>query len=253
MSFEFRPIRDDRPLSEKIMSRISDAIINGELRPDDRLPPERELAEQFQVSRTVIRDAVKTLAGRGILRVKRGAGIFVATNEENVIDRLGTLSDVLPTQETGLHDLFEMRRVLEAQGAEWAAHRRSARHLERLRNILEDASRHPEDPHVLSERDAQFHVTIAEASQNPVLVRVMLTLLDLLETGRRKALSIPGRAQLSLEEHERILEEIEARNPDEARRAMLNHLTSVESAIVLFNNKLFNGEQETRYRKDAAR
>jgi GntR family transcriptional repressor for pyruvate dehydrogenase complex len=253
MSFEFRPIRDDRSLGEKIMSRISEAIIGGELRPGDRLPPERELAEQFRVSRTVIRDAVKTLAGRGILRVKRGAGIFVATNEENVIGSLGTLSDVLPAQGAGLYDLFEMRRVLEAQGAEWAAHRRSARHVEHLRKILEDASRHSEDPRVLSERDAQFHVTIAEASQNPVLVRVMLTLLDLLETGRREALSIPGRAQRSLEEHKRIQEEIEARNPDEARRAMLNHLTSVESAIVLFNNKLFDGEQRTRYREEPAR
>lgn len=196
------------------------------------MPPERELAEQFGVSRTVIRDAVKTLAGRGILHVKHGAGIFVATSEENMIGRLGALSDILPVQGAGLRDLFEVRKVLEAEGAEWAARGRNAYHLERLRGILDDAYRHSDDPEVLSERDAQFHVAIAEASQNLVLVRVMLTLLDLLAQSRRESLSITGRAQLSLKDHERIVEAIEAQRPAEAREAMLRHLTSVESAIL---------------------
>lgn len=232
MSIMFEPIHDNRALSEKIISQISDALVRGELKPGDRLPPERELAEQFGVSRTVIRDAVKTLAGRGILHVKHGAGIFVATSEENMIGRLGALSDILPVQGAGLRDLFEVRKVLETEGAEWAARGRNAYHLERLRGILDDAYRHSDDPEVLSERDAQFHVAIAEASQNLVLVRVMLTLLDLLAQSRRESLSIPGRAQLSLKDHERIVEAIEAQRPAEAREAMLRHLTSVESAIL---------------------
>lgn len=231
MSITFDSIQDNRALSEKIISQISDALVGGKLKPGDRLPPERELAEQFGVSRTVIRDAIKTLAGRGILHVKHGAGIFVATLEENMIGRLGALSSLLPVEGAGLRDLFEIRKVLEAQGAEWAARRRSAYHGERLRRILDDAYRHSEAPEVLSERDAQFHIAIAEASQNLVLVRVMLTLLDLLAQSRRESLSIPGRAKLSLREHERIVEEIEAQRPDEARMVMLEHLTSVESAI----------------------
>jgi GntR family transcriptional regulator, transcriptional repressor for pyruvate dehydrogenase complex len=228
----FRRIPDNRALSEKIISQISDALIGGELKPGDRLPPERDLAEQFGVSRTVIRDAVKTLAGRGILQVKHGAGIFVATSEENMVGQLGALADVLPLQGAGLRDLFEVRKMMEASSAEWAAQRRSAHHVERLKGIVEDAYRHSEDLSALSERDAQFHVAIAEASQNLVLVRVMLTLLDLLATARRESLSIPGRAQLSLKQHERVLEEIEARNPEAARKAMLDHLTSVETAIM---------------------
>lgn len=232
MSIMFEPIHDNRALSEKIISQISDALVRGELEPGDRLPPERELAEQFGVSRTVIRDAVKTLAGRGILHVKHGAGIFVATSEENMIGRLGALSGILPVQGTGLRDLFEVRKVLEAEGAEWAARGRNAYHVERLRGILDDAYWHSDDPEVLSERDAQFHVAIVEASQNLVLVRVMLTLLDLLAQSRRESLSIPGRAKLSLKDHERIVEAIEAQRPAEAREAMLAHLTSVESAIL---------------------
>jgi GntR family transcriptional repressor for pyruvate dehydrogenase complex len=232
MSIMFEPIHDNRALSEKIISQISDALVRGELKPGDRLPPERELAEQFGVSRTVIRDAIKTLAGRGILHVKHGAGIFVATSEENMLGRLGALSGIFPVQGAGLRDLFDVRKVLEAEGAEWAAHRRNAYHLERLRGILDDAHQHSEDPEVLSEKDAQFHVAIAEASQNLVLVRVMLTLLDLLAQSRRESLSIPGRAKRSLEDHERIVEAIEAQRPGQAREAMLEHLTSVESAIL---------------------
>ena len=232
MSIVFEPVHDNRALSEKIIAQISDALVAGELKPGDRLPPERELAEQFGVSRTVIRDAVKTLAGRGILHVKHGAGIFVTTSEENAIGRLGALSDILPLQGVSLRDLFEIRKVLEAEGAEWAARRRNDYHLERLRGILEDAHRNSENLEVLSERDAQFHVAIAEASQNLVLVRVMLTLLDLLAQSRRESLSIPGRAKLSLKDYERIVEEIEAQRYEGARETMLEHLTSVESAVL---------------------
>jgi GntR family transcriptional repressor for pyruvate dehydrogenase complex len=74
-------------------------------------------------------------------------------------------------------------------------------------------------------------VAVAEASQNLVLVRVMFTLLDLLEAARRECLSIPGRPELSLTQHENVLREIEARNPEAARRVMLEHLTSVEQSI----------------------
>ena len=232
MSIVFEPVHDNRALSEKIIAQISDALVSGELKPGDRLPPERELAEQFGVSRTVIRDAVKTLAGRGILHVKHGAGIFVTTSEENAMGRLGALSDILPLQGVSLRDLFEVRKVLEAEGAEWAARRRNDYHLERLRGILEDAHRNSENLEVLSERDAQFHVAIAEASQNLVLVRVMLTLLDLLAQSRRESLSIPGRAKLSLKDYERIVEEIEAQRHEGARETMLEHLTSVESAAL---------------------
>ena len=145
--------------------------------------------------------------------------------------RLGQLANVLPLQGAGLRDLFDVRKVLEVQGAEWAAQRRSAHHVERLRSIVEDAYRHSEDLNVMSERDAQFHVAVAEASQNLVLVREMFTLLDLLEASRRESLPIPGRPELSLSQHENVLREIEARNPEAARRAMLEHLTSVEQAI----------------------
>lgn len=228
----FESISDRVSLSEKIVSQITDAIIGGSLAPGDRLPPERELAEQFGVSRTVVRDAIKTLSGRGILQVRRGAGIFVSSSGRQVIDRIGGLSDLLPLEGAGLRDLFEIRRTLEIEAAGWAADRRSEHHVERLREIVSGARGHSGEPDVIGERDARFHLAIAEASQNLVLVRVMLTLLDLLGTARRRSLSIPGRPDLSLEQHEKVLSAIEAGDPRAARRAMLEHLASVEQSIL---------------------
>lgn len=218
-------------LSEKIVSQISDHLVRGELKPGDKLPSERELAEQFGVSRTVVRDAVKTLAGRGILRVRHGAGIFVAPERDDLVGHWRELSELLPLQGTGLRDLFELRMTLETRGAEWAAQRRSDHHLERFRSILDDADWHTDDPKIISERNAQFHVAIAEASQNLVLVRVMLTLLDLLASSRRYTLGMPGRTDLTTKQHRKIVAAIEARDPEAARKAIAEHLNSLEGAI----------------------
>lgn len=218
-------------LSERVIAGISDAVVSGKLAAGDRLPPERKLAGQFGVSRTVVRDAIKTLSGRGILRARRGSGNFVADPGEDVPTGLVALAEGLSLGGEGFGDLFEVRKVLEAQAAHWAARRRSEHHVGRLRGIVEEAYRHAGDPDVLNETDARFHVAVAEASQNLVLVRVMFALLDLLATIRRETLDIAGRARLSLDEHERIIEEIERQAPEAAREAMLAHLISVESAV----------------------
>ena len=227
------------------MGQIQAWIAENGLEAGDRLPPERELAGQFGVSRKVVRDAIKTLSGRGILRARRGAGNFVADPQEGAPAGLaGTLAGGLQLGGEGFGDLFEVRKVLEAQAAHWAARRRSDHHVGRLREIVEEAYHHADDPVVLNETDARFHVAVAEASQNLVLVRVMFALLDLLASIRRETLDIAGRARLSLDEHERIIEEIEAQDPEAAREAMLAHLISVESAI-LFSNRQRSRKNDT--------
>ena len=233
-------VPESTALGERVITKISDAVVSDELAPGDRLPPEREFAEVFGVSRTVVRDAIKTLSGRGILRVRRGAGNLVAAPQEGAPAGLGALAEGLSLRGEGFGDLFEARKVLEAQAAHRAARRRSDHHVGRLRGIVEEAHRHEGDHDVLNEMDARFHVAVAEASRNLVLMRVMFALLDLLATTRRETLDIAGRAQLSLDEHERIVEEIEGRDPEAARDVMLAHLISVESAI------LFSDRQRAR-------
>lgn len=179
-------VPESAALSERVIAKISDAIVPGEL------PPERELAEQFWVSRTVVRDAIKTLSGRGILGVKRGAGNFVADPQEGAPAGLGAFAEGLSLGGEGFGDLFEVRKVLEAQAAQWAA-RRSDHHVERLRGIVDETYEHADDPGVLNETDARFHVAVAEASKNLVLVRVMFTLFDLLATIRPATRTPPAR------------------------------------------------------------
>jgi GntR family transcriptional regulator, transcriptional repressor for pyruvate dehydrogenase complex len=180
----------------------------------------------------VVRDSIKILVGRGILGVKRGAGTFVRASEQYSAARLNQMLEVIPLKDSGLRDLFEVRKVLESEGACWAAQRRSSTNVEHLRRILEGAESCSENLEVVSEKDGQFHVGVAEASQNPVQVRVMYALLDLLEKARKESMKLSGRVELSLQQHFAILESIESSDGEGARLAMLAHLTSVEKDIL---------------------
>ncbi|MHB1628688.1 MAG: FadR/GntR family transcriptional regulator [Bacilli bacterium] len=225
----FEPISDNIALSEKIIFQITDAIVKGELKPGGRLPTERELAEEFKVSRTAIRDAIKVLYGRGLVDVKHGVGIFIADQSNKLYDTAAAIVSA----PSGLGELFEVRKVLESQAACWAAQRADASHLNRLRGIVAQAKEGASDLEFLSEKDGQFHVAVAEASNNLVLVRIMWTILGLLTSAREASLQIPGRPLESLSQHERIIQAITDRDADAAREAMLTHLDSVESSVAL--------------------
>lgn len=220
----FEKVWDNVALSQKIVSQVTDAIVKGELKPGDRIAPERELATMFGVSRTAIRDAVKILSGRGVLQVRHGVGIFVS-------DAPSEVAGLMEFAGADLRELFEIRQTLETQAAGWAASRGADEQLDRLRKIVEDAWEHTNDLQVLAERDAQFHVAVAEASQNLVLVKVMWMLLDALQTSRHASLSIPKRPVDSLREHEQIVKAITAHDEAQARELMHEHLRSVEQSI----------------------
>ena len=184
------------------------------------------MATQFQVSRTSIRDAIKILTGRGLLTVKHGVGIFVADPNQSLSDSWTT--DV---NNANVRDLFELRKMLETEASYYAATRASQEDLYRISQIVEEALANESDIESLSLFDARFHVAVAEASKNLLLVKVMWSLLETLKEGRQNSLQIPGRAAMSIREHEEILQAIADKDADRARTAMLNHLTSVELAI----------------------
>ncbi|BCJ85601.1 FadR/GntR family transcriptional regulator [Effusibacillus dendaii] len=223
----FEPISDNTAFSQKIVSQITDAIVRGELSPGDRLPTERELGNQFGVSRTVVRDAIKLLAGRGILHVRHGVGIFVSESQMAYAEMDGALYN----KDNSIKDLFEIRKVLECETVVWAAQRATNAQLNRLQQILNDASANVDNLTILGERDAQFHVGLAEASCNLVSVRLMLTMLDLLSESRMESLSIEGRPQRSLVDHQQILDAIKQKDGQLAKQRMLAHLTGVEESI----------------------
>lgn len=223
----FDQVSDGVPLSRKVVDRITEAVSRGQLKPGDRLPTEREMAVQFGVSRTAIRDAIKLLAGQGMLEVRRGAGIFISSRE-HVADRF---ADLLRIREGSIGDLFEIRKLIEVEAAGWAAERGTSEQVERIDAILDQARGAKGDPATLARLDAEFHLTIAEAARNAVLLRIMQNLLDLLASGRQESLRIKGRPEQSVGEHERIGDAIRQRDAAGARHAMWEHLDSVERSI----------------------
>lgn len=223
----FKPVRDSRSHSDKIIEQIVDALLRGDLKPGDRLPTERDLATSFSVSRTVVRDAVKILAGRGVVEVRHGSGIYIAADEATVLERL----DQVNLQDALLIDLFAVRKVLETKIASLAALRRTGRQVDQLREIVAEARLNAGDVAAVSLLDADFHLTLARASCNLVLIKLMLTVLDLLARSREQTLSVEGRIARSLAEHELIVEAVADMHAERAGAAMLHHLDSVEASI----------------------
>jgi len=231
----FQRIGRSDTLRHEVAEYIRKLIEERKLKPGDRLPTEREMAEQFGVSRTVVRDAVKTLSGLGVLEVKHGVGIFVVTPDSRSIAR--QLSGLLQYKEDTINNLFEVRMLLETSAAAWAAERRTREDLDRLfenvrsHKLISDSG----DIRAMGELDRKFHVLVAESTGNPVIIRLMKNLLDLLVVSNQHTLTIAGRALQSVEEHEQIITAIEQQNAEQARRAMTKHLTSVVESLKQLN------------------
>jgi GntR family transcriptional regulator, transcriptional repressor for pyruvate dehydrogenase complex len=233
----FQPVNTAQGgLDKRIVTYIQRMIEAGQLRAGDRLPAERELAAQLGVSRTVLREALHTLAAYGLVELQHGRGVFVAAGSgQAAMQRLAlamTSDEAAPL----LHDLFEIRRMLDGAAAEWAAERATPEQIASLRaNLHEGLALHREqrvDAAMAGALDARFHAELAAATNNRVLMSLMAALVDELAIARERSLTIPGRALRSLHQHEAVVMAIEERDAPAARRAMLEHLNDVEESIL---------------------
>ena len=219
-------------LKNKTVERIKAYLVRHRLKPGDRLPPERKMAQDFAVSRTVIRDAVKTLDGLGILEVRHRVGIFVANLDGDRFAR--HLSDRLILSRHTAESLFRVRQVLETAIARWAAENCNERGSEKLARLMEETkeclSRSDTKP-CFGELDRRFHILLAEISDNPVVLELMTTLLSYLRVYSQYTHSIPGRAFESARQHENIIRAIREQKPQKAQKAMEDHLCSVYDAL----------------------
>ncbi|GAB6158080.1 FadR/GntR family transcriptional regulator [Desulfotomaculum varum] len=218
-------------LRNEVAGYLKSLITSGQLKPGDRLPTERVMAEKFGVSRTVIRDAVKTLAGIGLLEVKHGVGIFVATPDGINIGR--QLANLLCYHLDTLEHIYEVRILLEKAAAHWAAQRCTPDDYNKLKQLLEEARQVNQEEYLdrFAELNRNFHLCVAEASQNPVVAMMVENILDLLEHTADETHKIPGRAVRSIDEHEKVLQAIIDHRPAEAERLMEEHLSSVLTTL----------------------
>lgn len=221
-------------LYEHIVDQIMRAVASQELKPGDRLPPERELAESLGVSRSALREAITTLVAAGILEAKHGSGVYVAQSCDAAWVRPMAL--LLLQQHSSLLDLLEVRKALEGEAAYLAALRATPEDIVSLEKAFAALKGAVEQGHLGAEEDLHFHLCIAQATRNAFFLRVIGSLTDAflegLRSSRSMSLRMPGFPWVVLDEHRLILEAVKARDPEASRRAMCSHLDSVRKKII---------------------
>ncbi|HXH83084.1 MAG TPA: FadR/GntR family transcriptional regulator [Candidatus Tectomicrobia bacterium] len=222
------PIRSTR-IYEEIVRQVKAMIAEGRLRGGDRLPPERDLAEHFVVSRTSVREALRALESRGLVEIRPGEGTFV--REVSVDELVEPLALLIVSQREAIGELFEARRLLEPSLAALAAERATPEEIQEMERILEEQAREVQAGRTGLAQDARFHAAIGAAAHNRAITRIAHAVIDLLTQSREESLSTPGRPTRSHADHRRILDAIVRRDPAGARQAMLDHVEAVESLV----------------------
>jgi GntR family transcriptional regulator, transcriptional repressor for pyruvate dehydrogenase complex len=221
----YLPIQSER-LYERIVSQIEQRIEAGDLKVGDQLPSERELAEQFAVSRTAVREAVKTLRQKGLVEIRLGRGTFI-TNEttDTIRNSLSLLMKI--GGKNGSANLVEVREILEPEIAALAATRITDEDITTMREAVEIMDTALDNVNVFVEADLDFHLALAEGTQNPLIPILMDSIIDLLREQRKRIGLAKGGLQRGQIHHKQILDAVTRRDPQAARQAMHNHLQQV--------------------------
>lgn len=226
---ELEPVRKTK-VYEGVAGQIRRLISEGRLKPGDKLPPERELAGAFGVSRTSVRDAIRVLEMMGMVEPRQGEGTVVRDlNPDSLVSPLASL---LVRNSRLMTELLDVRKILEPPLAARAAAHASDEDIARLSEILDRQTEKVRRGDLAVDEDTEFHYAIATAAKNVVVIRVVDVLMDLLRESRKRSLQVKGRLQKSLAGHRRIFEAIRARDPQSAEAAMRQHLQEIEDVIL---------------------
>jgi GntR family transcriptional repressor for pyruvate dehydrogenase complex len=223
--FMYKTVQSSR-LYEQIVQQIEDSISQGALKPGDQLPAERDLARQFGVSRTAVREAVKALREKGLVAAHPGRGTFVTNGTTQVIRQSLDLMMKIG-QVDGMPHLAEIRQILEPEIAALAAARIEEQHLAMMREAYSVMEKSLKDPDAYIEADLDFHLALAEAAGNPLILSLIDSIVGLLREQRIKIFHVDGGPERGQSHHKRILEAVEARDAEKARAAMRAHLKQV--------------------------
>jgi GntR family transcriptional repressor for pyruvate dehydrogenase complex len=207
--------------AEAVRGQLESLIQSGDLKPGEKLPPEKELARLFGVSRPIVREALGSLRAVGAIVSYSGRGSFVATTVPERPLLQGRYS---------LSELYEVRSLIETDGAALAAQRRTEADVERLGQIIESLE-NCSDTEEWSRLDAALHIAIAEATGNQVRVELVEHLRDLLVEQANVAVAIAGRMPQAEQEHRAIYDAVEAGDARAAKHAMSVHLENTYGAL----------------------
>lgn len=225
---DFEVVRRNKVYEE--VARQIERLILTKLHPGDKLPSERELAETLRVSRSSIRDAIRSLELMGLVEPRQGTGTIV--RDASSASAPSPFADALKRRRELVSELLDFRRMLEPPLAERAATHASADDVSEMEDILRRQEEKQRRGQPAVAEDAEFHYSIALASANSVVLKVIDILMDLLRDTRERSLQVEGRAQKSLAGHRRILAAIKRRDAEAARDAMRRHIEDVEEIVL---------------------
>lgn len=216
-------------LSDTVAGSIAEAVISGRLKPGEEMHSERDLAEQFGVSRTVIREAIRSLAAQGLVESRSGRRIQVASAGPAGVNRSMSLF-LRSNTAIDYPKIHEVRSALEIRMAEAAADRASNEDLGGLRTLHEQMAAARDDAERAAQLDVEFHRAIAASTGNELFAVVLDSIGEVLLETRRTAFAAPGMFDYALQAHGEILKSLERRDSRAAREAMRAHLDSAERA-----------------------
>ncbi len=224
----FKPIKQEK-ISAKIVSQIKTLILEGDLKPGDPLPPERELMKLLNVSRPSIREALKSLVGMGFLETTQGNRTVIRSLASGRM--LEPLHQLLRDDISIIFDIIEVRKAIEAWNAFYAAKRATPGDIVRLEDNLESMRVKLESNGLLLvKQDADFHLALSEATHNKVQTHIMFTIYDILKDSIGKYSTDIDLATV-YQQHLNVVKAIRERDSELARIKILEHLDYVESKI----------------------
>lgn len=232
LSSPFSAVADGTQAHEKIVVQIKDAIFEGRLKPGERLPSERELADIFRTSRVTVRSAILTLRNNGIVTVRKGTGggTFIAQDlDEGEITDL--LRDIIKWKNIGIRDVLEVRGILEPHIAYLAAVDPSPEQIRHIWESIEELEESFVSKSTFQSHDENFHKALADAANNPLLSVFQASIVELLFTFiSRIRWSEQDKRNITFH-HRKIADEVERKDPRGARRAMVEHIRDMRSLL----------------------
>lgn len=225
---DFEVVRRQK-VYEAVAEQIERLILK-KLKPGDKLPSERELAEMLQVSRSSIRDAIRGLELMGLVEPRQGAGTIV--RELSAETLVNPFANALKRRHELVSELLDFRKMLEPPLAARAATHASPEEISEMEEILQRQEAKLSDDETSIAEDAEFHYSVALASGNSVVLKVLDILMDLLRETRERSLQVKGRPEKSLAGHRRVLAAIKRHDAEAARDAMRRHIEDVEEIVL---------------------
>ncbi|MBT3590399.1 MAG: FadR family transcriptional regulator [Candidatus Marinimicrobia bacterium] len=229
MNVNYKPIVPQQKLYKNIVNQIRKMILSGELKKGDQLPSERDMAQQFGVSRTAVREAIKSLSEIGLIDIMVGRGTFVANNTaDRIVESVNLLLDV---EKVVKEDLHYARKVLEAPIAKLAAKNRKQENIDQLQFLIEKMEKSKNHTKKFIEVDMEFHVELAKASGNSAFVVLTQAIMQILRSDLTFVLNFQDQTETALSHHKKILKNIVSQDIEGAELAMQSHMHQVGNVL----------------------